>query len=112
MSGGRRLYAIVHRTFQAVWMNARGSNTRASTPADPPESTAGGVEEGMDALLMDGRIVHVRPVSEGDMEALTALYNRASPRSRYLRFFTGGVSIEREVERLVMPEDDHRGTGC
>ena len=88
-------------------MNVQRSTTRASTPADPPESTAGDVEEGVDALLMDGRIVHVRAVSEGDMEALTALYNRASPRSRYLRFFTGGVSIEREVERLVMPRNDH-----
>jgi GNAT superfamily N-acetyltransferase len=64
------------------------------------------IEDGMDALLMDGRIVHVRTVSGGDREALTALYARASPRSRYLRFFTGGVSIEREVERLVVPAND------
>ena len=66
-----------------------------------------GVEEGVDALLMDGRIVHVRSVAKGDTEALSALYNRASPQSRYLRFFTGGMSIKREVERLVMPGDDH-----
>ena len=59
------------------------------------------VEEGIDALLMDGRIVHVRPVSEGDTEALSALYTRASPRSRYLRFFSAGVSVDREVQRLV-----------
>ena len=38
-----------------------------------------GVEEGVDALMMDGRIVHVRSVSEGDKEALGALYTRASP---------------------------------
>jgi Asp-tRNA(Asn)/Glu-tRNA(Gln) amidotransferase A subunit family amidase len=48
------------------------------------------VEQGVDALLMDGRIVHVRRVSERDTDALTALYTRASPRSRYLRFFTAG----------------------
>jgi acyl-CoA synthetase (NDP forming)/N-acetylglutamate synthase-like GNAT family acetyltransferase len=65
------------------------------------------VEEGVDALLMDGRIVHVRPASETDREALVALYTRASPRSRYLRFFTAGISIDREVERLVKPRDDH-----
>jgi len=66
-----------------------------------------GVEEGVDALMMDGRIVHVRSVSEGDKEALGALYTRASPRSRYLRFFSAGSSIDREVRRLVMPGDDH-----
>jgi acyl-CoA synthetase (NDP forming)/GNAT superfamily N-acetyltransferase len=56
---------------------------------------------------MDGRIVHVRPVFEGDREALSALYTRASPRSRYLRFFSAGVSVDREVQRLVTPGDDH-----
>jgi acyl-CoA synthetase (NDP forming)/GNAT superfamily N-acetyltransferase len=62
---------------------------------------------GMDALLMDGRIVHVRPVSEKDREALTALYTRASPRTRYLRFFTAGIAIDGEVQRLIAPSDDH-----
>jgi len=60
----------------------------------------------VDALLMDGRIVHVRPVSEDDQEALRALYDRASPRTRYLRFFTAGISVDREVKRLL-PGDDH-----
>jgi GNAT superfamily N-acetyltransferase len=65
------------------------------------------IDRGMDALLMDGRIVQVRPVSENDREALTGLYTRASPRSRYLRFFTAGISVAREVQRLVAPSDDH-----
>jgi acyl-CoA synthetase (NDP forming)/GNAT superfamily N-acetyltransferase len=64
-------------------------------------------EEGVDALLMDGRIVHVRRVFDGDENALSALYTRASPRSRYLRFFSAGISIEREVQRLLAPGDDH-----
>jgi len=64
------------------------------------------VAAGVDALLMDGRIVHVRPVSEGDKDALSALYGRTSPRTRYLRFFSAGISIDREVRRL-MPGDDH-----
>jgi acyl-CoA synthetase (NDP forming)/GNAT superfamily N-acetyltransferase len=64
------------------------------------------VAAGVDALLMDGRIVHVRPVSEGDKEALSALYGRTSPRTRYLRFFSAGISIDREVKRL-MRGDDH-----
>ena len=37
------------------------------------------VKEGVDALLMDVRIVHVRPVSEADAEALNGLYTRTSP---------------------------------
>jgi len=76
-------------------------------PADPRRSTVSDLEVGVDALLMDGRIVHVRPVFEGDREALSALYTRASPRSRYLRFFSAGVSVDREVQRLVTPGDDH-----
>src|SRR4030095_13217014 len=40
-------------------------------------------------------------------DALSALYTRASPRSRYLRFFSAGISVDREVERLVTPGDDH-----
>jgi acyl-CoA synthetase (NDP forming) len=38
---------------------------------------------------------------------LGALYTRASSRSRYLRFFSAGISIDREVQRLVMPGDHH-----
>src|SRR5512132_771113 len=55
---------------------------------------------------MDGRIVHVRPVSESDKDALSALYGRTSPRTRYLRFFSAGIAVDREVKRL-MPGDDH-----
>jgi hypothetical protein len=47
------------------------------------------------------------PVSERDIEALAALYTRASPRSRYLRFFTPGISIDREAQRLLTPSDNH-----
>ena len=64
------------------------------------------VAAGVDALLMDGRIVHVRPVSEGDKDALSALYGRTSPRTRYLRFFSASISIDREVRRM-MPGNDH-----
>jgi acyl-CoA synthetase (NDP forming)/GNAT superfamily N-acetyltransferase len=76
-------------------------------PADPRRSTVSDLEVGVDALLMDGRIVHVRPVAEADTEAVSALYTRASPRSRYLRFFSAGISVDREVQRLVTPGNDH-----
>ena len=42
-----------------------------------------------------------------DRKGLGALYARASSRSRYLRFFTAGISIDREVQRLIAPADDH-----
>jgi hypothetical protein len=51
------------------------------------------VQEGVDALLMDGRIVHVRRVSDGDKEALSVLYTRASPRDTSLGFFLHRISI-------------------
>ena len=54
-----------------------------------------------------GRIVQVRPVLKQDRKGLGALYARASSRSRYLRFFTAGISIDREVQRLIAPADDH-----
>ena len=87
-------------------MNDRRPDPRPFIPADPRKSVMSNVDEGIDALLMDGRIVHVRPVSGADTDALSALYSRASPRSRYLRFFTGAISIDREVKRLVTPGRD------
>jgi GNAT superfamily N-acetyltransferase len=56
---------------------------------------------------MDGRIVHVRRVAEADTEALSALYSRASPQSRYFRFFTAGISIDREVQCIFASGNDH-----
>jgi acyl-CoA synthetase (NDP forming)/GNAT superfamily N-acetyltransferase len=84
-----------------------GACPRELHPGGSRKPSVSDIEEGVDALLMDGRIVHVRLVSEGDREALSALYTRASPRSRYLRFFSAGISIDREVQRLVMLGDDH-----
>jgi acyl-CoA synthetase (NDP forming)/GNAT superfamily N-acetyltransferase len=78
-----------------------------SYPSVRRSSIVSQANEGVDALLMDGRIVHVRQVIEADTEALSALYSRASPRSRYLRFFTAGISIDREVQRLVAAGNDH-----
>ena len=61
---------------------------------------------GVDALTMQGRIVHVRPVRPDDEAALRDLHERVSARSRYLRFFSAGAMPEAEVHRLVRPADD------
>ena len=61
---------------------------------------------GVDALTMEGRIVRVRPVRPDDGAAIRDLYDRASPESRYLRFFGGGAATDAEVDRLVRPADE------
>ncbi|MEO3886721.1 GNAT family N-acetyltransferase [Nonomuraea sp. B5E05] len=48
------------------------------------------MSEGYDVLLRDGGIAHVRPLRPADRDALHELVERASERSAYLRFFTGG----------------------
>ena len=65
-------------------------------------------DHGLDGLTMDGRIVHIRPVRAEDRDALRDLHVRASPRSRYLRFFSAGAALEPEVRRLTRTADpDH-----
>src|SRR5438034_8811226 len=61
---------------------------------------------GVDALTMQGRVVRVRPVQPADATGLQALCDRASPTSRYLRFFSAGAPVEAEVARLTRPADD------
>src|SRR6476469_7708317 len=62
------------------------------------------VYTGHDALAADGRIVRIRPVRPEDTDALRELYDTASDRSLYLRFFSHGRGpIEPEVRRLVRP---------
>jgi hypothetical protein len=53
---------------------------------------------GSDALTIDGRIVHIRPVTEGDAVALTALYGRGSPASLRIRFLVPSPSAIAAVE--------------
>ncbi|MEN3533652.1 GNAT family N-acetyltransferase [Microbispora sp. ZYX-F-249] len=50
------------------------------------------VGEACDVLLRDGGVAHIRPLRPSDREALHELIARSSPRSAYLRFFTGGAA--------------------
>ncbi|HEY5845986.1 MAG TPA: GNAT family N-acetyltransferase, partial [Microlunatus sp.] len=71
-----------------------------------------------DVLTNDRRIVRLRSFVSEDHAGLTALYERASARSRYLRFFSAGVSTSPEVARLTRAHDaahrvivaEHAGT--
>jgi acyl-CoA synthetase (NDP forming)/GNAT superfamily N-acetyltransferase len=64
------------------------------------------VDADLDCLLADGRIIHLRHSRAQDRARLLDLHARTSERSRYLRFFSGGASIEREVDRLLSGDDD------
>lgn len=62
-----------------------------------------------DVLTNDRRIVRLRGISPDDRAGLAALYERASARSRYLRFFSAAVSASPEIARLTRAHDSaHR----
>ncbi|MEA2443402.1 MAG: hypothetical protein QOJ12_694 [Thermoleophilales bacterium] len=51
-------------------------------------------EVGVEILLRDGSTVHTRPVVASDREGLAVFFAALSPRSRQLRFFSGGADVE------------------
>jgi acyl-CoA synthetase (NDP forming)/GNAT superfamily N-acetyltransferase len=58
--------------------------------------------DGWDALLADGGLVHIRPVTATDAAALHALHQAASDRSIYLRYFSASrASGDRYVDHLL-----------
>ncbi|GGL08107.1 GNAT family N-acetyltransferase [Sphaerisporangium melleum] len=60
--------------------------------------------EECDVLLRDGGIAHLRPLRPTDAAALHALVDRASERSTYLRFCTGGTGTAHAyMDRMTGP---------
>ena len=55
----------------------------------------------VDVGLRDGSVVHVRPVRQQDQSDLVAFYSALSDRSRWFRFFSAGVNLERQARRAV-----------
>ncbi|WP_040922250.1 GNAT family N-acetyltransferase [Saccharomonospora xinjiangensis] len=54
------------------------------------------------ALLADGRIVEVRPLSAGDLDRLRRLHSGLTERDRYFRFFTSRpANLDALLRRLV-----------
>jgi acyl-CoA synthetase (NDP forming)/GNAT superfamily N-acetyltransferase len=65
-------------------------------------------DDTIESLLMDGRIISIRPVRGDDEQNLLDLHRRASPETRYFRFFSAGASVEPEVRRLLgYVDEDH-----
>jgi acetate---CoA ligase (ADP-forming) len=60
-----------------------------------------------DVALRDGSTVHVRPVRAEDAPAVRAFFERLSPRSIALRFFSGFPDLDRAV-RWATEVDQHR----
>src|SRR6266540_3007330 len=55
----------------------------------------------VDVALRDGSTVHVRPVRRDDRDAILALFRDMSAESRWLRFFSGAVNLERVADSSV-----------
>lgn len=52
----------------------------------------------VDVALRDGSTVRVRPITEADRDELRALLGRLSDESRWLRFFSAGVNLDRMAQ--------------
>jgi GNAT superfamily N-acetyltransferase len=60
--------------------------------------------ESAHALLTDGTEIEIRPLRPGDVAMVHRLYQRLSPESRYLRFFSHSPTIAGEIaERACLP---------
>ncbi|CAM3103787.1 GNAT family N-acetyltransferase [Saccharomonospora xinjiangensis] len=68
------------------------------------------------ALLADGRIVEVRPLSAGDLDRLRRLHSGLTERDRYFRFFTSRpANLDALLRRLVSStgaEHEHAALGA
>jgi GNAT superfamily N-acetyltransferase len=79
-----------------------------TTTAAPDGTDLGAdAETAYDAVLADAEVVHLRPLEPTDASALRELYQRMSPRSVYLRYFSGAVDISRAVNDLLRVADGH-----
>jgi len=62
------------------------------------------LEDDVDTLAADGRVVHLRDLGPADLPELLALHDRASDRSIYLRYFSPNrEAARRYVTTLVEP---------
>lgn len=57
--------------------------------------------------LRDGSTVRVRPVAESDRDQLRALLGRLSEQSRWLRFFTRRVNLDKVAGRAATSADGY-----
>src|SRR4029450_2078027 len=63
---------------------------------------------GVDVALRDGSTVHVRPVRATDAPAVRAFFERLSPESTRLRFFSGFPNLDSAVGWATEVDDQRR----
>jgi acetate---CoA ligase (ADP-forming) len=63
---------------------------------------------GVDVALRDGSTVHVRPVRATDAPAVRAFFERLSPESTGLRFFSGFPNLDSAVGWATEVDDQRR----
>ena len=62
----------------------------------------------VDVALRDGSTVHVRPVQATDAPAVRAFFERLSPESTGLRFFSGFPNLDSAVSWATEVDDQRR----
>jgi acyl-CoA synthetase (NDP forming)/GNAT superfamily N-acetyltransferase len=72
------------------------------------------MQDDVDALRADGKIVHVRDLGPDDLGEIQKLHARASDRSTYLRFFTlNRAGAQQYVAKIAEPPStDHHALGA
>ncbi len=63
------------------------------------------VAQHVDVALRDGSTVRIRPVRAEDLDGLRELLGAMSDDSRWLRFLSGGVNLERAARSAAEPRD-------
>jgi hypothetical protein len=54
-----------------------------------------------DVVLRDGSTVHVRPIKAEDRDAFVEFLKELSPDSRFFRFFSGSIDIDKAADWAV-----------
>ena len=86
---------------------------RSLGPVTPPPPVSAGLPASQpagvvdaDALMTDAGIVRIRSARRADAQQLRAMYERVSPDTLYLRFFTMSRTLmERDIDMLTVPPD-------
>lgn len=81
-------------------MDDPGIDGRSDRPADQSLGYPAEIES--DQPILDGSVVHVRPIRPSDAPGLVRFHDALSPATQYRRFFTAHPHLsEREVERFT-----------
>jgi acyl-CoA synthetase (NDP forming)/GNAT superfamily N-acetyltransferase len=89
-------------------MTKLAETSRKTTPNGPNGPNGRGKRpttlRPVDVVLSTGVVATIRPVEPGDEDAIRALYERATPDSIHLRFFSASpATVEQDIKRMLRP---------